>query len=62
MCEKEGGGARGGGARGDAPPPCTKPRGGAGGGASINCKLARRGNKCGMPNWKKGGPRVYLSM
>jgi hypothetical protein len=25
-------GARGGGARGDAPPPCTKPRGGAGGG------------------------------
>eukprot|EP01047_Picozoa_sp_COSAG01_P012603 COSAG01_NODE_572_length_15298_cov_8.549172_6_plen_137_part_00 len=24
--------------------------------------LARSGNKCGMPNWKKGGPRVYLSM
>jgi hypothetical protein len=32
QCAKRRGGGERGGARGDAPPPCTKPRGGAGGG------------------------------
>jgi hypothetical protein len=57
QCAKRRGGGRGG-----TPPLPAQNQGGGQGGASINCKLARSGNKCGMPNWKKGGPRVYLSM